>query len=298
MKTTMFAATNDPSKKVCIPFGSILEITTSYEIPATKTKKRLQSTFILHKNLMKERGTLVDIPETEGIAFKKFDKNNEIFSDSFPDFESVPNDYDLNEEEYNVLKSFYNEDNEGMLIITKNKLIEIFDSSFYNKIRNIRHNSVIWRRSTLSIFLPYTNDYKYTNFGKIMTFYKKFSFKAGDLCFGEVKDSKIVYLSPFVLDVYLNGLEEGMIDKPNRLFVSGTSFESRNSFYNNKTVDSLKESILNGLPIIKDLKFIYAAKVGNYFKSAASISIEGFVKRSTLKKENLDYDENELDLRV
>ena len=39
MKTTMFAATNDPSKKVCIPFGSILEITTSYEIPATKTKK-------------------------------------------------------------------------------------------------------------------------------------------------------------------------------------------------------------------------------------------------------------------
>lgn len=298
MTTKMFAAVNDPSRKICIPFGSILEITSSYEIPGTKTKKRLNSIFILHQDLTKKRGVLVDIPESEGIALKKFNQTDDTFTDFLKDYKSVPETYDLTEDEYNLLDNFFTEENEGMLIITKNKLIEILDSFFYKKIRSIQHRSVIWRKATMKISFPYSNDDKYTKMGKITTFYKKLSFKAGDMCFGEITDSKIIYLNPFVLDVYLNDLNEEMIDKPNRVFVSGTSFESRDVFYNNKNVDSFKEAILNGITVIGNLKFIYVAKAGNYLRSAASISIEGFVKKSNLKKENLDYDVNELDLRV
>jgi hypothetical protein len=275
----LFGVSKDTDKKLIIPFGSVIEIESTYQVQGFKTRKKLKTNFILHENLKQRKGVLAPYPENAGTEFLVFDRQNNTFDKHFVDPQSLEKDYDLSEQEYEVLLNFYVEENEGALVIKNEKFLEILDTYFFKKIRSIQHKCVVWRKSIIRIFLPYSNDNKYTNFGKIVTFYKEISLKAGDACLGEIKDSKKVYANPLALDIYLEGLgENGTTDKPTRLLISGTSFEERSSVFTNSSIDSLRDSILDGLPVRGNLNFIFVGKSRNYLKPAVSVNVEGITR--------------------
>lgn len=155
--------------------------------------------------------------------------------------------------------------------------VELLDDKFFKLIRNIQNKGVIWRKTKLKIYDTVQFDSEgFILENDLKSIYDIFEFFAEDQCFGTVKDSRVVNTRAFTINCYLkNKSKEVGINKPNRVFISGTVFSHREEYLNNPHVENLRTILKEGFIISENFGIFPVFKTNSVLRRCKKTSIEG-----------------------
>lgn len=120
----------------------------------------------------------------------------------------------------------------------------------------------------------------------------EYSLLAGNLSTGKI-DSNRVNKNSLTIDCYVKPLDDGNYSKkPNRFWISGTTFQSRFEYINNTAIQSFKESFEFGIQIFSNFYIYPVFLIDGFYRLCIDTSIEGISRTAGSGNSTEDVDEN------
>lgn len=145
--------------------------------------------------------------------------------------------------------------------ITQAKFAQLLEQGWFSKIKAIQHREVFYRQCFIEISPSVTLPAPQTSMeGGLTQRLVSLDFLAGDECFGTadakerfvngVKQPERLNEMPLVIDIYREGLSPTrVIDKPNRVLISGTPFGSRSEYMKDNHLREIRTILRDGFTI-------------------------------------------------
>lgn len=281
-----FLNSTNESGSFLIPYNSIFDVKSTYQIPGSRVQKTLNCSFLFTSKDGKIDPDL-QAYDKNGVYFCFADTTTFGFASSMalkppkPITMDVFGSYDpkvtknISKEHFDILKNKKHE--VGSMDIEYSAFSKILDDNFYSKIRNIQNKGVVWRKCEVTVNLPLSEvkDGSILNSEHIITL-KNRNFLSGDLCIGGFEDSNKVNKRAFTFDCYLkNDNDDSILGKPNRVLISGKIFSKKDEYIENKDVSDIQNVLTNGIEVFPKAFFLPIFKMGNSQRICKKAILEG-----------------------